>query len=78
MQIEREGEEIFSGHTAIKEIKRSFASLVEYLFRDSSFPYGCLLMTGTGIVPPNDFTLRAGDSIHITIPPIGTLRNTVA
>ncbi|UCF97575.1 MAG: fumarylacetoacetate hydrolase family protein [Spirochaetaceae bacterium] len=76
--IERAGGEVFSGHTAINNIKRSFASLVEFLFRENSFPAGCYLMTGTGIVPPNDFTLLSGDSIHITIPPIGTLSNTVA
>jgi 2-dehydro-3-deoxy-D-arabinonate dehydratase len=59
-------------------MKRSFAELVEYLYRETSFPQGCLLMTGTGIVPPNEFTLQPGDEIEITIPPIGILRNVVA
>jgi 2-dehydro-3-deoxy-D-arabinonate dehydratase len=78
LRIERAGGEVFSGHTSINNIKRSFATLVEFLFRENSFPAGCYLMTGTGIVPPNDFTLLPGDSIHINIPPIGTLSNTVA
>jgi 2-dehydro-3-deoxy-D-arabinonate dehydratase len=53
-------------------------TLVEYLFRDNSFPNGCFLMTGTGIVPPSDFTLKSGDRVRITIAPIGTLENEVA
>jgi len=77
LQIERAGAEVFAGATAIKGIKRSFSSLVEYLFRDNPFVDGCFLMTGTGIVPPNEFSLRSGDLIRITIPPIGTLSNTV-
>jgi 2-dehydro-3-deoxy-D-arabinonate dehydratase len=51
--------------------------LVEYLFRDNLFPYGCFLLTGTGIVPPDEFTLAAEDEIRITIEPIGTLINKV-
>jgi 2-dehydro-3-deoxy-D-arabinonate dehydratase len=78
ISIEREGGEVFAGTTAIREIKRSFTSLVEFLYRDNTFPRGCFLMTGTGIVPSNDFTLREGDEIRITIGPIGTLTNTVA
>ncbi len=58
-------------------MKRSPEELVEFLFRDNDFPDGCLLLTGTGIVPPDDFTLHAGDEIRITIDPIGTLTNTV-
>ena len=58
-------------------MKRSPAELVEFLFRDNDFPHGCFLLTGTGIVPPDDFTLRAGDVTRITIEPIGTLVNTV-
>ncbi|UWZ82883.1 fumarylacetoacetate hydrolase family protein [Occallatibacter riparius] len=68
----------FAGCIKISEIKRDFATLVEYLFRDNSFPNGCFLMTGTGIVPPNDFTLDHGDRVRITIDPIGTLENEVA
>jgi 2-dehydro-3-deoxy-D-arabinonate dehydratase len=51
--------------------------LVEYLFRDNTFPYGTYLMTGTGIVPPDSFTLAKGDLIRISIDPIGMLENTV-
>ncbi|MGH9596364.1 MAG: fumarylacetoacetate hydrolase family protein [Edaphobacter sp.] len=51
--------------------------MVKYLFRDHTFPYGCLLFTGTGIVPPDSFTLQSGDEIQIAIDGIGTLRNTV-
>jgi 2-dehydro-3-deoxy-D-arabinonate dehydratase len=58
-------------------MKRAADELVEYLFRDNTFPYGCLLLTGTGIVPPDDFTLQAGDEVRITIDPIGTLANSV-
>lgn len=71
------GEKVFEGKTEIKQIRRSFQELVAYLFREMTFPNGCFLMTGTGIVPPNDFTLRKNDEIRITIGPIGTLTNTV-
>lgn len=76
--IHRDGAAVFSGSTQISQIKRKFPELAEFLFRDNSFPRGAYLMTGTGIVPPDDFTLRAGDEIRITIEPIGTLVNTVA
>jgi 2-dehydro-3-deoxy-D-arabinonate dehydratase len=55
-----------------------FRSLAEYLYRDNSFPVGSFLMTGTGIVPPDSFTLASGDRIRIAIDPIGTLENVVA
>jgi len=67
----------FSGSTSLKELKRDPKQLVEYLYRDNSFPNGCFLLTGTGIVPPDSFTLHNGDEIRITIPPIGTLTNQV-
>jgi 2-dehydro-3-deoxy-D-arabinonate dehydratase len=78
ISIRRVGNEVFAGATTINQIKRSFSSLGEYLFRENAFPHGCYLMTGTGIVPPNNFTLQSGDEISITILPIGTLTNTVA
>ena len=78
MKIRRGNDVAFEGATYIRNIKRPFTELVEYLYRETSFPYGCLLMTGTGIVPPNEFTLRSGDAIEITIAPMGTLRNVVA
>ena len=77
LQILREGKKVFSGSTALTEIKRDFSTLLEYLYRDNSFPHGCFLLTGTGIVPPDEFTLRQHDEIHITITGIGTLINTV-
>lgn len=67
----------FHGETSLKELKRSPEELVEYLYRDNVFPYGCFLLTGTGIVPPDDFTLQVDDEIRITIDPIGTLVNYV-
>lgn len=77
IEIIRSGQRLFSGQTRIDQIKRSFEELVEYLYRETTFPSGCLLMTGTGIVPPDEFTLHSGDEINITIPPIGTLSNRV-
>lgn len=77
IEIERSGKFEFSGVTTLAELKRKPASLVEYLFRENSFPFGAFLMTGTGIVPPDSFTLAAGDRIRITIDPIGTLENVV-
>ena len=59
-------------------MKRDPQELVRFLYRDNSFPTGALLLTGTGIVPGDDFTLQSGDSIEISIDTIGTLRNTVA
>jgi 2-dehydro-3-deoxy-D-arabinonate dehydratase len=77
LQILRAGEPAFAGTTALREMKRKPEELVEYLYRSSTFPQGCFLLTGTGIVPPDSFTLHAGDEIRITIPPIGTLVNVV-
>lgn len=77
IEIRRSGQTVFSGKTSLNEMKRKPEELVEYLYRASSFPLGCFLLTGTGIVPPDSFTLQAGDEVQITIPPIGTLINTV-
>jgi 2-dehydro-3-deoxy-D-arabinonate dehydratase len=77
LQILRAGEPAFAGTTALREMKRKPEELVEYLYRSSTFPQGCFLLTGTGIVPPDSFTLHAGDEIRITISPIGTLVNVV-
>jgi 2-dehydro-3-deoxy-D-arabinonate dehydratase len=76
-EIARAGAKVFAGATSLDQIKRPLSSLVEFLFRECSFPAGCFLFTGTGIVPPDDFSLRAGDEISIAIAPIGTLLNTV-
>jgi 2-dehydro-3-deoxy-D-arabinonate dehydratase len=58
-------------------MKREPAELVDFLYRNNTFPNGCFLLTGTGIVPPDSFTLQAGDEIRITVPPVGTLVNQV-
>ena len=77
LEILRGGQPAFSGETSLKEMKRPIPELVQYLYRENTHPQGVLLMTGTGIVPPDEFTLAAGDRIRITIAPIGTLENTV-
>jgi 2-dehydro-3-deoxy-D-arabinonate dehydratase len=77
LEIERQGQTVFSAQTSIDQIKRSFTELTEYLFRSQHFPHGAVLLTGTGIVPPNDFTLQTGDWIRMAISGIGTLENTV-
>jgi 2-dehydro-3-deoxy-D-arabinonate dehydratase len=77
IEIERAGKIGFAGATTLAELKRKPATLVEYLFRENCFPAGAYLMTGTGVVPPDSFTLAAGDRVRITIDPIGTLENTV-
>jgi 2-dehydro-3-deoxy-D-arabinonate dehydratase len=77
LEIQRNGQIAFTGSTTLAEIKRELASLVEFLYRETSFPHGCILLTGTGVVPPDDFTLQSGDEIQIAIDGIGTLRNTV-
>lgn len=77
MRITRDGKTVFEGETVLAQLKRTPESLVEFLYRDNSFPFGCVLLTGTGIVPPDDFTLQHGDEIEINIEPIGTLVNIV-
>jgi 2-dehydro-3-deoxy-D-arabinonate dehydratase len=78
IEIRRGGAAVFSGQTTLGQIKRPLPSLAEWLFRENSFPEGCYLMTGTGIVPPDSFTLAPGDEIRISLEPVGTLVNTVA
>ncbi len=78
IEIQRGDHLEFAGSVALTELKRDPKTLVDYLFRDNTFPNGCFLMTGTGIVPPSSFTLAHGDLIRITIEPIGTLENEVA
>lgn len=77
LDIFRNGLKVFEGATEINQIKRKLTDLVSYLYRECSFPYGSLLMTGTGIVPGSDFTLQQNDEIRIAIAPIGTLINFV-
>ncbi len=78
LEIRRRGDTSFSGTTSISELKRHPQQLIDFLFRELSFPHGAFLMTGTGIVPPDDFTLQHGDEIRITIDGIGVLENHVA
>ena len=77
LEILRGSKQEFSAAVTLADMKRDPTTLVEYLFRDNSFPRGCFLLTGTGIVPPDTFTLHSKDEIRITIAPIGTLVNEV-
>ncbi len=77
MSIVRQGERVFEGSTGIAQMARSFEDLIGWLGRDNSFPHGVILLTGTGIVPPDDFTLKPGDLIHIDATGIGRLTNVV-
>jgi 2-dehydro-3-deoxy-D-arabinonate dehydratase len=77
MEIERAGSVIFRGETSIARMARSFEELVNWLGRDNLFPAGVVLLTGTGIVPPDDFSLSGGDVVRITIEGIGSLENPV-
>ena len=78
MEIMREGKTAYAGDTTLAELKRDPKQLVEYLFHSNNFPDGVFLMTGTGIVPGDAFTLSSGDVIRISIDQIGSLENYVA
>ena len=78
VEIEREGKSIFDGETSINNIKRTFDELVDYLCRSQTYSQGAMLLTGTGVVPDDDFTLLPDDVIRVTISGIGTLENPVA
>jgi 2-dehydro-3-deoxy-D-arabinonate dehydratase len=77
LEILRARQTVFEGETTLDQIKRPLPSLADWLYRENIFPYGSFLMTGTGIVPPDDFTLKLGDEIRITLAPVGTLINLV-
>jgi 2-dehydro-3-deoxy-D-arabinonate dehydratase len=77
LEIARGGEPVFTEAIPLSSMKREPQSLVDYLYRNNRFPHGCFLLTGTGIVPPDSFTLQTGDQISITIGGIGTLANEV-
>ena len=77
IRITRAEKEVFRGDTSVGRIKRTFTELAEYLFRSQTFPHGALLLTGTGVVPGDEFTLQAGDVIRIDISGIGSLENSV-
>ena len=77
LSISREGTEVFSGHTDAAQMAREFDDLLQWLGRDNSFPAGVMLLTGTGIVPDSDFTLKPGDIMKIDIAGIGSLSHSV-
>ncbi len=77
IEIRRDGAEAFAGATSLTELQRSFEDLVEALYRELSHPAGAVLLTGTGIVPPEEFTLRPGDRVRITIEGVGVLEHDV-
>jgi 2-dehydro-3-deoxy-D-arabinonate dehydratase len=77
LEIKRGGTAAFQGGVALSQMKRKPEELVSFVYRECSFPSGCLIMTGTGIVPESNFTLKSGDEILITIEGIGTLNNVV-
>ncbi len=77
MTIERGGEVVFEGETSTSKLKRSLEEMVRWLTRELSFPEGVFLMTGTGVVPPDDFSLRLGDKVRIEVGAL-TLENQVA
>lgn len=78
MEISRNSEKVFEGMVTLEQMKRSPEELVSFVYRECSFPQGCLIMTGTGIVPGSEFTLKSGDEIKISIDNIGALINVVA
>jgi 2-dehydro-3-deoxy-D-arabinonate dehydratase len=77
LEIHRDGERIFAGETSVSEMKRSFDELVAALFRELSFPAGAVLLTGTGVVPPDEITLQAGDHVRIAVEGVGVLEHDI-
>lgn len=77
LEIRRNGRGVFAGETSVGQIKRGFGEMADFLFRSQFFPHGAVLLTGTGIVPPDTFTLKAQDEIEIEVTGIGLLRNSV-
>jgi 2-dehydro-3-deoxy-D-arabinonate dehydratase len=77
LTIHRNEVKIFEDTTSVSQIKRTFDDLVKYLFLETTFEKGVMLMTGTGIIPPDDFTLQINDRVEVSIDHIGTLINTV-
>jgi 2-dehydro-3-deoxy-D-arabinonate dehydratase len=77
LSIERRGQRAFEGATSLTAMARPLADLIHWLGQENSFPHGVVLLTGTGIVPPDDFALASGDVVHIDISGIGRLTNVV-
>lgn len=78
LEIVRNSATAFRGEIALDQMKRTLPELAEFLYRDNAFPSGCYLLTGTGIIPPNEFTLASGDVVRISIDALGTLVNPIA
>jgi 2-dehydro-3-deoxy-D-arabinonate dehydratase len=77
LTIRRQGDSVFAGETSTSAMVRPFEELAGYLFRELSHPHGAVLLTGTGLVPPDEFTLEDGDDVEIEIEGVGTLRHAV-
>jgi 2-dehydro-3-deoxy-D-arabinonate dehydratase len=77
LEIHRDGERIFDGATSVADMKRSFDELVAALYRELSFPYGAVLLTGTGVVPPDELTLEHGDRVRIEVEGVGVLEHDI-
>ncbi|HUQ72554.1 MAG TPA: fumarylacetoacetate hydrolase family protein [Planctomycetaceae bacterium] len=77
LSIDRGGKPVFQGETHLRQMKRNYEELIEWLTRENDIPHGAFLLTGTGIVPPDDFTLENGDVVSIEIEGIGTLTNPI-
>ncbi len=77
VEIFRHGKTVFAGQTSVGQLRRRFEDLGGFLFRSQRFPRGAALLTGTGIVPPDNFTLEAGDEIEVKISGVGSIRNQV-
>lgn len=77
LTIERRGEVVFNDTTSAGEMVREFTELIGWLMRENEFPHGAVLLTGTGLVPPDEFTLKNGDLVSVRIDGIGTLSNPV-
>jgi 2-dehydro-3-deoxy-D-arabinonate dehydratase len=77
IEIQRHDKIVFAGETSVGQIKRTFDELAAFLFRSQVFPHGAVLLTGTGVVPPDNFTLLEQDIVQIEITGIGLLRNSV-
>ena len=77
MEIERDGTKVYEGGTSVARMARRFEELIDWLRRENRFPNGVILLTGTGIVPPDDFSLRVGDIVRIAIDGVGILANPV-
>jgi 2-dehydro-3-deoxy-D-arabinonate dehydratase len=77
LEIERDGATVFQGETRLARMARRIEELIDWLGRDNCFPSGVILLTGTGIVPPDEFSLKPADIVRISIDGIGTLENSV-